>query len=97
MKNLGTCAALFGVKLRVEYIDFDESVQKEAVQLMGAARAGAVATRGDTNQPQTINPVPGVEPGMQAVFGALCAALFEFTMTGNANERYATRVRHQTR
>jgi hypothetical protein len=51
---------------------FDLSVQKEAWQLMLAATAVAVATRGDENDPQTIYPVTGVDPEMQAVFGALC-------------------------
>ncbi len=89
MKHIGTCAVIHPKKLRIEFVEFDDSCATDANRLVELAKASAVAARGAGEQPQTQRPVAHVEPANQEVFGALCAALFEFTMTGNANERFA--------
>lgn len=89
MKHIGTCAVIHPKRLRIEFIEFDDTNTADAQRLLELAKSSAAANRGSDTPSHTKHPISHVEPANQEVFGALCAALFEFTMTGNANERFA--------
>lgn len=87
MKPLALCAIIKPRTLEVEFIDVDAKLAPLAEQMTNTLKSVLPQASSSANPPKTISAVAHVEPGEQAVFGALLSALYEFTYGDKANKK----------